>query len=103
MAFQKRDMGIEARQTGNYQEALEHLQRAVDIVGSRIPEYRVDLAVTHHEMGNHDRAIAEYSQLIQDKPDYTPALSGRADVYEAIGAKELALKDRQAAASISRP
>ena len=98
MAFQKRDMGIEARQAGNYQEALKHLQRSVDIVGNRLPEYRVDLAQTHHEMGNHQKAITEYSELLEEKPGYTPALLGRADSYQAIGAEKLALQDRRNAA-----
>ena len=100
MAFQQRDSGNAARDAGNYQQAVRYLQRSVDIMGDGHPEYQMDLALTHHEMGNYQRAIKEYSQIINTDPNHIPALIGRATSYEATGAHALADYDRQTAARV---
>ena len=69
-------------------------------MGDSNPQYRMDLALTHHEMGEHQRAINEYSEILKTYPDHIPALIGRATTYEAAGAHALANYDRQTAARV---
>lgn len=94
MRFQQMDKGWEAYNAGNYEEALPYFQRSADIANASTKDY-VALAKTHYALGNYSRAIAEYTNALNINPDYTQALIGRADAYEATGAYKLAEYDRQ--------
>ena len=94
MAFQQHEKGVAAFSSGDYQTALKHNIKATDMAND-IPRYRVGLAHTLHALGQYDRAISEYTIVLEIKPNQEAALCGRALTYDAIGASHLAEKDRR--------
>ena len=94
MAFQQHEKGTAAFSSGDYQAALKHHRKATDMADD-IPQYRAGLARTLHALGQYDRALSEYTRVLELQPGQEAALCGRALTYDAIGASHLAEEDRR--------
>ena len=94
MAFQQHEKGTAAFSAGDYQTALKHHLKAADMAND-IPQYRAGLARTLHALGQYDRALSEYTRVLELQPGQEAALCGRALTYDAIGASNLAEEDRR--------
>ncbi len=99
MAFQLRDAGNEALLQGDLYTALQKHERAAAI-NHLDPGYRSDLARTYLALNRHADAITQYTQALEMDPEHPPSLTGRAQVWEAIGNKDMAEQDIQAAARL---
>ena len=49
----------------------------------------------YSQLYEHQKAIDDFSKVIELEPDYAYASAARAKAYEALGESELAEKDRQ--------
>ena len=99
MAYQIKNKGNDAYQAGDHLTSLEHHLRAVAI-NPGDTGYRANLARTHHALAQYDKAISEYTAALELEPGFPPALCGRAETYETIGATGLAERDQNQATAL---
>jgi tetratricopeptide (TPR) repeat protein len=74
--------------TGQYEEAVEALQRALNRNPDFLPA-RVYLAATYGELGDHDRAKAEVEAILRDNPQ-----TSEAAFREKLPYKDPKMRDR---------
>ena len=96
MAFQLRDAGNQALLEGDLHTALTKHEQAVAI-NHRDPGYRADLARTYLALNRPQDAITQYTTALEIDPEHPQSLTGRAQVWETIGSRNLAQQDTQAA------
>ena len=66
-------LGRRAFQDQDYEEATGHFRRA-QTLGAASMDVRNDLAVTHARLGRVDEALDSASQILNEDPEYAPAL-----------------------------
>ena len=66
-------LGRRAFQDQDYEEAADHFRRA-QTLGAASMDVRNDLAVTHARLGRVDEAVDSAKQILNEDPDYAPAL-----------------------------
>jgi len=66
-------LGRRAFQDQDYEEATDHFRRA-QTLGAASMDVRNDLAVTHARLGRVDEALDSAKQILNEDPEYTPAL-----------------------------
>ncbi|MBI1930318.1 tetratricopeptide repeat protein [Candidatus Poribacteria bacterium] len=86
--------GIDLRQKGKWQEAIEQFSEALILSPSFI-EARIERARAHIFLGKWDEAIADFSEVLLSNPQSVEALEGRASAY-ALKANEIAERYQQA-------
>src|ERR1700728_4355511 len=75
-------MGVVARQTGRFEEAIEFIQRAVADKNS-VPEYYLDLGAALHALNRSDEALAAYHAAISIRLNYAEAHVNQGNVLAA--------------------
>jgi len=66
-------LGRRAFEDQDYEEATEHFRRA-QTLGATSMDLRNDLAVTHARLGRVDEAVDSATQILDEEPEYAPAL-----------------------------
>lgn len=72
-------------------EADAHFLAAIHNAPAR-HDFRCNYALSLHERGDHERAAALFRQVLQQQPDFAPALNGLGTAYYKLG--ELAEAER---------
>jgi len=88
-------------QIGKFEEALSDANKAVGIDPHNL-ENRSARAEVLMQTGNINECIKECSLGLAQSPDFVPLLINRADAYEKINKKALALKDYKRASELSK-
>ncbi|SEU37251.1 social motility TPR repeat lipoprotein Tgl [Stigmatella erecta] len=94
------NLGIQAQEAGNVQEALSEFQQAVTLDPDN-PEARNALGIILHlSFGRHAEAVAEYQKALELRPNFSEARTNLGNVYldqgrydEAIQSYEKVLND----------
>ena len=81
--------GFEAKQNGNFDEALSFYTKAISL-GINNPSVYNDMGVLYEEAGYDGRAEKYYIKALQSNNNYLPALSNLAFFYQKNGEKEKA-------------
>lgn len=76
----------------NYQDALRHFNRALDLNPKSAWAF-CDRGSTYVELQDYQSAIRDYTQAIKLKPSYAKAYQGRGNTYRIIGNPQKALSD----------
>jgi tetratricopeptide (TPR) repeat protein len=84
---------IALRQSGRPQQALEDLNRSVDLAPNESNYFQ--RAATYQAMGQHKLALADLNQVIELKPDGPQAYFARAQSRLALGDQAGANQDRK--------
>jgi Tfp pilus assembly protein PilF len=77
----------------NYEHALEHALRAVELDPSALNHDT--LGLVYYKLEQYDEALEHYSLALSLKPMLAPSYRGRGDVYVALGDYQAALDDYQ--------
>jgi len=85
---------------GNFDAAVMHIGRAIDINAEYIYRY-VFLGNTYRMMEAYDQALQVYGTMLEKNPGYVHALMGRGDVYFDQGDYPRARDDYKTAVSIN--
>ena len=73
---------------GNYTLAIEYLGRAIqsgELDSAQLAEAYYDRGVAYSEQGEYERALADYQQALNLKPDFTEAAISLGALYNALG------------------
>tara|TARA_B100000683_G_scaffold269489_1_gene306591 strand:- start:1137 stop:1922 length:786 start_codon:yes stop_codon:yes gene_type:complete len=73
-------------EAGRPEEALPHLEKARKNLLYRTPHYaEKNLGLAHFRLGNHEKAIAHFTQALKQDPNLCGAYPQLAEVYENTG------------------
>jgi tetratricopeptide (TPR) repeat protein len=82
---------------GHVQKALNEYDCLIRMHPSDSDKYRLKKIDLYERIGRDAEAVKEYSQLIKAQPQNAELLYSRADLYERLGGKDNARRDRKAA------
>ena len=85
MKWKYSDLGLAEYEKGNYQEAIEHYDKAIGSNPSDAFLYN-NRGLAYVEFKKHDKAILDYNKAIELKPDYAVAYCNRGIAYFKNGA-----------------
>ena len=86
------NLGWELRDTGDYQGALDSLNRAIKLRPRYADAYN-NRAYTYASMKRFDEALADCNKAIEFKPDLAAPYNNRGNLFEQRGELEKALED----------
>jgi tetratricopeptide (TPR) repeat protein/Tol biopolymer transport system component len=95
------NMGVIYTQRGSYDLALEHLNRAVKFSPPGFPGAVYNRATLYLRLGDHRRAVQDYSEAIRIQPAYVEAYLGRSAVLRVHGELAGALRDAERAIELN--
>jgi tetratricopeptide (TPR) repeat protein len=84
---------------GNYRQAIEDLNRAIEIKPGYADAY-YNRGLTYHDLHNYKQAIEDYSRAIEIKPAYAEAYNDRGVAYNELGNYRQAIEDLNRAIEI---
>jgi tetratricopeptide (TPR) repeat protein len=67
-AAQQMELGSKQYRAGNYAKALQHYQKALDLLPTASGPYR-EMGKAHEAMGNLEKALQAYREYLRRKPD----------------------------------
>ena len=77
---------------GDYQEAIESLDKAIELDPDHADAYN-NRGISYEELGDPQRAIDDYSKAIELDPDYAMAYNNRGNSYDDLGEGHRAIND----------
>ena len=86
------DLGLAYFKKGNFDSALEHYNRAIDLDGA-IEEAYNNRGVVYTKRRHDDLALVDFNKAISIRPRYADALNNRGVIYKRKGMFNRALKD----------
>ncbi len=92
--------GWEEAEKGNYQEAIRHFTKAIDLNPMDANSYYSRGAAYSHE-GQYDRAISDYTKALEINPKDAKAYCNRGNVYCRKGEYDRAISDYTKALEIN--
>jgi protein O-mannosyl-transferase len=90
--FAYTNRGGEYNSLGNYRQAIEDLNRAIEIKPGYAEAYN-NRGIAHGYLGNYRQAIDDYSRAIEIKPGYARAYNNRGTAYAYLGNHRQAIED----------
>lgn len=93
----EKEYGIEAMNQGNYEEAIAHFDKSMELTGGKITNQVVDTcfykAAAQYNLGEINEAISQYSALMKYDKEDSEACFLRGSVYLSEGKEKLAKAD----------
>ena len=86
------DLGLAYFKKGDYDPALEHYNRAIELDGT-IEEAYNNRGVVYTKRGQDELALEDFNKAISIRPRYADALNNRGVIYKRKGMFDLALRD----------
>jgi tetratricopeptide (TPR) repeat protein len=86
------NLGWQLREGGDYQGALDCLNRAIELRPRYADAYN-NRAYTYASMKRFDEALADCNKAIEIRPDFATPYNNRGNLYEQFGNTEKALED----------
>ena len=86
--------------TRSFDKALAEYDLLIGLNPKRARRYEVSKLKLYESMARYDQAIGEYTKLIEGAPPNAELLYSRADLYDKVGDKEKANRDRKAAEAL---
>lgn len=77
-------IGLTSYKKGEYEEAIKHYDRAIDI-NPQFAEAYNNRGITKDVLGRHEEAIADYNEAIRINPQFAEAYNNRGRAYKEIG------------------
>jgi len=84
---------------GNYQQAIEDFDRAIEL-DPEFAEAYWGRGKTYHGLGNYQRAIEDFNRAIELDPEFAEVYWDRGKTYNELGSRQQALEDWKAAAKL---
>ena len=84
--------GVKARQRGQYLEAIEDFNKAINLKPDYADAY-YDRGYTYHRKDEYKQAIEDFNKVINLKPDYADAYFFRSHAYITQGRHDEAIQD----------
>lgn len=94
MAEEKRYMGNEAMKSKDYDDAVEHYSKSLELFPEEAATYS-NRAMAFLQMKQYGKAIEDANKCLAIQPDYLKAFHRRGKAYQATNKYELAIKDYQ--------
>jgi diguanylate cyclase (GGDEF)-like protein len=76
----------------DYPKVVEVLNK-MKVLEPKFLQNRINLGETYTKMGEFDKAMQEYDDILKDNPDYSKAIAGKASVYMSRGDYENAFRE----------
>ncbi len=86
------NLGVQAQQNGNVQEALSEFQRAVELDPDNADAQNALGILLHLSFRRHSEAIEHYQKAIEVRPNFSEARTNLANVYLDQGQYDQAIK-----------
>ena len=93
------NLGYAYNDLGNYNQAIQDLNRAIEINPDRAESYN-NRGNSYNSLGNYNQAIQDLNKAIEIKPDYTEAYYNRGIAYAGLGNYRQAIEDYNRAIEI---
>jgi tetratricopeptide (TPR) repeat protein len=91
-AEQHYNKGVELREEGLHDQAIEEYDRAIELDSDYADAY-VGRGDAYYYLGEYQPAIEDYDQAIELDPDFADAYVGRGDAYYYLGEYQPAIED----------
>jgi tetratricopeptide (TPR) repeat protein len=90
--FAYNNRGVTYKDLGNYSQAIEDLNRAIEIRPGYADAYN-NRGVAYRGLGNNKQAIKDYDRAIEIRPGYADAYNNRGVAYNSLGNYRQAIED----------
>jgi len=91
--------GFVSMKSGNYQQAINDFNKAIEIYPKLVDAY-VNRGSVYFKLGNYQQSMIDYNKAIELNPEYTEAYQNRGSAANELGNSNMAIQNYKMAAQL---